>query len=70
MSCLQNLGSVINTAFSVQGDKLLLDYVERAGFGPEALCEHYATDVVVPGAIPAKMAGRSATSSSATARCR
>ncbi len=29
MSSLQNLGSVINTAFSVQGDRLLMDYVDR-----------------------------------------
>jgi hypothetical protein len=29
MSALQNLGSVINTAFSVQGDRLFLDYVTR-----------------------------------------
>jgi hypothetical protein len=29
MSSLQNLGSVINTAFSVQGDQLLMDYVDR-----------------------------------------
>jgi hypothetical protein len=28
MSSLQNLGSVINTAFSVQGDQLLIDYVD------------------------------------------
>ena len=28
MSSLQNLGSAINTAFSVQGDRLLMDYVD------------------------------------------
>jgi hypothetical protein len=29
MSSLQNLGSAINTAFSVQGDQLLIDYMNR-----------------------------------------
>jgi hypothetical protein len=29
MSSLQNLGSVINTAFSVQGDQLFIDYASR-----------------------------------------
>jgi hypothetical protein len=31
MSGLQNLGSVINTAFSVQGQQLLLDYLDDPG---------------------------------------
>jgi hypothetical protein len=31
MSALQNLGSVINTAFSVQGDGLFIDYLENPG---------------------------------------
>jgi hypothetical protein len=38
MSSLQNLGSTINTAFSVQGDRLLLDYVEA----PEKVSRLYA----------------------------
>ena len=38
MSSLQNLGSVINTAFSVQGDRLLLDYVDA----PETVRKFYA----------------------------
>lgn len=31
MSAVQNLGSVINTAFSVQGEELFVDYAERPG---------------------------------------
>ena len=31
MSSLQNLGSIINTAFSLQGQQLLLDYLEDPG---------------------------------------
>jgi hypothetical protein len=38
MSSLQNLGSVINTAFSVQGDRLLMDYVDE----PDAVRKLYA----------------------------
>jgi hypothetical protein len=38
MSSLQNLGSAINTAFSVQGDRLLLDYVDA----PETVGKFYA----------------------------
>lgn len=38
LSTLQNLGSVINTAFSVQGDRLLLDYVDA----PETVRKFYS----------------------------
>jgi hypothetical protein len=38
MSSLPNLGSVINTAFSVQGDQLLMDYIDR----PEVVQKLYA----------------------------
>jgi hypothetical protein len=37
MSSLQNLGSAINTAFSVQGDRLLMDYVDA----PETVRKFY-----------------------------
>ena len=37
MSSLQNLGSVINTAFSVQGQQLLMDYID----GPETVRKLY-----------------------------
>jgi hypothetical protein len=38
MSSLQNLGSAINTAFSVQGDQLLLDYADA----PDTVRKFYA----------------------------
>jgi hypothetical protein len=38
LSSLQNLGSVINTAFSVQGDQLMIDCVDR----PESVRKLYA----------------------------
>lgn len=38
MSSLQNLGSAINTAFSVQGDRLLMDYVDA----PETVGKFYS----------------------------
>ena len=69
MSSLQNLGSVINTAFSLQGQRLLLDYADDPD-GAEALREHHAVDAPLPGTFPATTAGRYATCSWATARWR
>jgi hypothetical protein len=47
MSSLQNLGSVINTAFSVQGQQLLLDYLDD----PDSVGRLYAniTDLMLLG---------------------
>ena len=53
MSSLQNLGSVINTAFSVQGDRLLMDYVNQPDLVPKALREHYAVDAALLAAVSA-----------------
>ena len=71
MSSVQNLGSAINTAFSVQGQQLLMDYLAQ----PESVRKLYANITAVDAAVPGAFfaGGRlaaCATSSSAIARSR